>query len=413
MLSVYTRHYPPCPHHGLSYRRCHCPKWLSGTLEKRGYVRFSARTRSWAKAEANAREIEKNLEGKISLSTAVAAYLGDEDARKLKPETVHQKRAFLEGELLAWCRQHALVWLEQLRLPQVRQFRQTWELARTTTTRRHERLRSFFAFCMANGWLSLNPTDMLKKPLAGRTIPTDYFNRHEFQQIVAATKRYEYRGLDCRYRGSRIRALVLLMRWSGLAISDAVGLAKDRLDEKGALFLRRAKTGVPVFVPLPPAVILLLWELPSRSAEYFFWSGHGKLSSAVKGYSRSLRKLFRITGLKNPDGTRKHCRSHMFRDTFAVELLLAGVPIDQVSVLLAHRSVKMTEKHYLPWVKARQRQLTASVRRAWFPEVRRAPAVQGREAALRQTCSRPAKSDWVQFHVNRNVPMVHPFFLYT
>jgi hypothetical protein len=30
----------------------------------------------------------------------------------------------------------------------------------------------------------------------------------------------------------------------------------------------------------------------------------------------------------------------------------------------------MTEKHYLPWVKARQKQLTASVRRAWFPEVK-------------------------------------------
>jgi hypothetical protein len=33
----------------------------------------------------------------------------------------------------------------------------------------------------------------------------------------------------------------------------------------------------------------------------------------------------------------------------------------------------MTEKHYLPWVKARQKQLTASVRRAWFSEVRRLP----------------------------------------
>lgn len=60
----------------------------------------------------------------------------------------------------------------------------------------------------------------------------------------------------------------------------------------------------------------------------------------------------------------------MFRDTFAVELLLAGVPIDQVSVLLGHRSVKMTEKHYLPWVKARQEQLMVSVQRAWFPEVK-------------------------------------------
>lgn len=47
----------------------------------------------------------------------------------------------------------------------------------------------------------------------------------------------------------------------------------------------------------------------------------------------------------------------MFRDTFAVELLLAGVPLDQVSLLLAHSSIKVTEKHYAPFVKARQLQV--------------------------------------------------------
>ena len=55
----------------------------------------------------------------------------------------------------------------------------------------------------------------------------------------------------------------------------------------------------------------------------------------------------------------------MFRDTFAVEMLLAGAAIDQVSILLGHKSVKITEKHDAPWVKARQEQLAANVRKAW------------------------------------------------
>jgi integrase/recombinase XerD len=54
----------------------------------------------------------------------------------------------------------------------------------------------------------------------------------------------------------------------------------------------------------------------------------------------------------------------MFRDTFAVEMLLAGVPIDQVSLLLGHASVKITEKSYAPFVKAGQVQLQESVRNA-------------------------------------------------
>src|SRR5579864_6479453 len=75
-----------------------------------------------------------------------------------------------------------------------------------------------------------------------------------------------------------------------------------------------------------------------------------------------LQKSGKIT---KPDGTLKRCHPHMFRDTFAVELLLAGVPLDQVSLLLGHSSIKITEKHYAPFVKARQQQLEASARMAW------------------------------------------------
>lgn len=41
-----------------------------------------------------------------------------------------------------------------------------------------------------------------------------------------------------------------------------------------------------------------------------------------------------------------------------------GVAIEQVSVLLGHASVKITEKHYSPWVQARQAQAEAAIARA-------------------------------------------------
>jgi hypothetical protein len=57
--------------------------------------------------------------------------------------------------------------------------------------------------------------------------------------------------------------------------------------------------------------------------------------------------------------------AHRFRDTFAVDLLKAGVPMERVSIVLGHSSIKVTEKHYSPWVRARQEQLEADVRRTW------------------------------------------------
>jgi hypothetical protein len=90
----------------------------------------------------------------------------------------------------------------------------------------------------------------------------------------------------------------------------------------------------------------------------YFWTGIGKLESVVRSWQARLRRLFKLVEI--PQG-----HAHSFRDTFAVELLLAGVPIERVSILLGHQSVRITEKHYAPWVRSRQEQLEADLARAW------------------------------------------------
>jgi len=64
--------------------------------------------------------------------------------------------------------------------------------------------------------------------------------------------------------------------------------------------------------------------------------------------------------------------THTAFGIFSVELLLAGVPIERVPIRLGHQSVRITEKHYAPWVRARQEQLEADGRRTWeTPEPQR------------------------------------------
>jgi integrase/recombinase XerD len=153
---------------------------------------------------------------------------------------------------------------------------------------------------------------------------------------------------------------------TAVRIGDAVTLERGRISGD-KLFLYIAKTGTPVYVPLPDFVLTALEAVPKISERYFFWTGDSKVESATGDWQPTLKGVFKQAGI--PDG-----HAHRFRDTFAVGLLQAGVPMERVSVLLGHSSIKVTEKHYSPWVRARQQQLEADVRLSWeLPEPKKRP----------------------------------------
>jgi site-specific recombinase XerD len=99
-----------------------------------------------------------------------------------------------------------------------------------TTQRKHHRLNGFFDFCIENEWLQRNPAKKMK-PVQVSQEPTDYFTPTEFERIVDGTYIYgKWRGgRDFQHRPVRLRALILLMRWAGLSILDAVTLERGRL----------------------------------------------------------------------------------------------------------------------------------------------------------------------------------------
>lgn len=91
--------------------------------------------------------------------------------------------------------------------------------------------------------------------------------------------------------------------------------------------------------------------------EYFFWTGNGLRKSAMSDWQRSLRRVFEKADVKgNP---------HMFRHTFATDLLTKGVPIEDVAILLGHSSPVITAKYYSHFVKARRDRLEERVRELW------------------------------------------------
>lgn len=185
--------------------------------------------------------------------------------------------------------------------------------------------------------------------------PTLPFTREERMTILVALDKYANRaGTAC---AQRLRAFVLLLRYSAMRIGDALQCGPNRL-KGNKLFRYRQKTGVPGQCILPDFVVREIEAAPKNSERFFFWSGESKLQTAVGVWQQGVPALFTLAGVSGG-------HAHRFRDTFAVELLLTGVPLDRVPVLFGQQSIRVTERHDAPWTRSRQEQLEADLQRAW------------------------------------------------
>jgi integrase/recombinase XerD len=352
VLQIFRRHYPPCAHTSRRYRRCKCPIWVQGSLGGE-WIKKSLNLTSWeAAADLVTAWTASGQVGVVKpdvppLKEAVEKFIADARAQQLNWETVRKYEAFLERRLLTWCESKGYRLLKQLTPAALVEFRRTWEDSAIYAVKNIERLRSFFRFCHRMKWINENAALTLKPPKA-TSKPTLPFSRAEMNKILDACD--EYRGDK-----ARMKAFVLLMRYSGLRRGDAIALRRDAVTGKN-LQLYTQKTGQPVYLPLPNQVVQAL-EKVEGDGEYFFWSGKN-LRSATANWSRYLASVFDAAKVKK-------AHSHRFRDTFATDLLLAGVPIEDVSVLLGHSNTRITAKHYSPWVKERQERLEDRVRQAW------------------------------------------------
>ena len=314
--------------------------WVEGVANSGKYLRQSLKTKSWERAQAVSRAMEvldepppTEKELSVTIAYAVMEYLADGRARELAPATLYKLDITFRKQFLAWCTGEGYKLLREVDLKALRTYRNTWRDGALAKKKKQERITGFFWFCIRAGWITENPTANLGR-ISATQAPTDYFPREEFNKIVDATYVYQDRAQVGEANSARLRTLTLLMRWSGLRIRDAVTLERTRLINDN-LLLYQAKTGTPVYVPLPHQVAEALKNVPEGpkpNPRFFFWSGNGDPKSAVADWQRSFRRLFELAGLEKPDGSRKRCFPHMFRDTFAVEMLLAGVPIDQVSI---------------------------------------------------------------------------------
>lgn len=121
--------------------------------------------RDWQIAQQRAREMEATglVQGgaPITVDEAFKKFIADAEARNLRKSTL-RKYDLMHRNLIVFCQNRGLVFLRQLDVDQVREFRNTWKLNSLTASKSLERLRSFFKFCLDSDWIEKNPAKAIK-----------------------------------------------------------------------------------------------------------------------------------------------------------------------------------------------------------------------------------------------------------
>lgn len=191
-------------------------------------------------------------------------------------------------------------------------------------------LKKIISDCVTREWLDYNPLLSYKVKHIDPKIP--HLSAEELKLIE--DKEILIDRIAC------TRDMFLFSCYTGFAYIDTANLTSENIkigqDGKQWLIKARQKTGISERVPLLPPALRILKKYENHPK----LKNTGKLLPLTSNQKTNayLKELADICGIKT------HITFHIARHTFASTVTLEnGVPIDSVSKMLGHRSIKTTQ----------------------------------------------------------------------
>lgn len=235
-------------------------------------------------------------------------------------------------------------------------------LAPRSVARMLSSVRSFTAFAVGEGWLTLDPGASVRPPKAPMRLPKA-ISVHDMERLLAATGPVD---ADDPVQ-LRDRALLELLYATGARISEAVGLSVDdvtTLSDGGdpdadssatepdglAVVKVTGKGNKQRIVPLGSYARAAIDAYLVRARPVFAARGHSTpaLFLGARGARLSRQSAWLvIQAAASHAGLAEHVSPHTFRHSFATHLLEGGADVRVVQELLGHASVATTQIYTL------------------------------------------------------------------
>lgn len=186
--------------------------------------------------------------------------------------------------------------------------------------------------CMANGWLNKDPFSNYKAKV--KDVVRVYLTEEEIQTIINKDFKIE--------RVAMVRDIFVFSCFTGLAYIDVKQLTKNNIslgiDGDKWIFKNRQKTDTTSKIPLLP----MAQEIINKYENHPICINEDRLlpilsNQKMNAYLKEIADLCEIN---------KDLTFHIARHTFATTITLSnGVPLETVSKMLGHTSLKTTQ-HY-------------------------------------------------------------------
>ncbi len=292
MLNLWRRHTPNCPHRakGRDYCKCQCPIWTDGELNGKRYRR-GLKVKDWQRAIRKLAILESPESTQLKpVPEAVKAFA--EHHNYLEASTLRKYKNILD-HIEEFAEKASIGTIAEFTIERLDQFRYGRGLARTTSTKELQTLRQFFSFCLERKWIGENIAKKIRPPKNVKPEEVEPYSPKEVALIIGACLEIGRTS----YERLRARAMILLLRYTGLRISDVATLARDRIRD-GQILLHTQKTGGTVYLPIPDELAGALAIVPdprgSGSApEYFFWNGITSRRAVVGIAERTMAAVFK------------------------------------------------------------------------------------------------------------------------
>ena len=192
--------------------------------------------------------------------------------------------------------------------------------------------RKIINICLNNDWLEKNPFSKYEGKVY--EVDKEFLTEEEIQQI------YSKKFMNARLE--QVRDIFIFCCFTGLAYIDVQQLRKDHLgigiDGNKWIFKNRQKTDTRSKIPLLP----IAEELIQKYADHPKCLNEDRILPVLSNQKMNsyLKEIGDVCGIQ------KEITFHMARHTFATSVTLTnGVPIESVSKMLGHKSLRTTQ-HY-------------------------------------------------------------------